>query len=153
MKKSTVAIITAFIAFSAGMTAGSLLQKNSEGKAEKAIEVKTGTTPADDYKLPATRIVDGILKGIKGGDYKTFSTDFHQIMLSAVPEAVFNQQKATFNILIEDKPKPQWLGFYDKAGTITTLFKIKARDGSDTLVTLSIIKVNEDWKVVGCYLQ
>ena len=120
-----------------------------------------GTISADvigmtdgEVQAVATPVLDGILNGIKSGNYAEYSKDFDVTLKEGVPEAKFGDVKAQIEGTFGSCESKQYLGFLNKGNMTVILWKARfEKAGPDVLLKLAMYKSGDKYLVAGLWFQ
>ena len=112
-----------------------------------------GTTD-EEVQAIAGPALDGILKGLKTGNYAEYSKDFDDTLKEAVPEGQFVKVKDQIDSTLGSCESKTYLGYLQKGPTTVILWKGKfSKTGDDQLIKLIMSKRGNKDLVTGLWFQ
>ena len=112
-----------------------------------------GTTDKEVQAI-AEPALDGILKGLKTGNYAEYSKDFDDTLKEAVPEDRFVKVRGQIDNNLGYCESKTYLGFLQKGPTTVILWKGKfSKTGDDHLIKLIMSKRGNKDLVTGLWFQ
>jgi len=112
-----------------------------------------GTTD-QEVKAVSGPVLDGILEGLRTGDYNEYSRNFDGTLKDAVSEAEFKKVKANIDKTLGYCESRQYLGFLKKGKMTVTLWKGRfSKSTDDQLIKLIMTKRDGKYLVSGLWFQ
>ena len=91
----------------------------------------------DRIMIDATRLLEGVMKGISEGDYARYTSRFSPVMKKAQSRETFLDLQKRLQKRLGKFKSMEYLGYYEQYGKIITLFKARfTKAKEDVLIKL-----------------
>lgn len=116
-----------------------------------------GMTPSLDtqpVKPQVQVIMDNIYGGLNTGDHALYVKDFIEQIKPMHGAENLKMIREQSGVLFGKLGAPEYLGNYKRGDNLITLWKCKGEKAdNEALLTLAVMKINDDWKVVNFFIQ
>jgi len=107
-----------------------------------------------EVQAVADPILDGVLKGLKEGDYDLYSQNFDDTLKDVISKKKFLRVRNSISKSIGSYESRSYLGYLQKGKTTVVLWKGKfSNRADDVLIKLVLSRRGDQTKVLGLWFQ